>query len=98
MEENKLRQKFDIKTTSPKMAKVIMLNDDYTTMDFVVKILVDIFNKNAFEAQKIMLSIHNNGKGLCGIYPYDIAHTKANMAKRRSKNAGYPLRILVENI
>lgn len=98
MEESKLNQDFDIKTIAPKMSKVIMLNDDYTTMDFVIKILVDVFNKNTLEAKKIMLSIHNNGKGLCGIYPYDIAYTKAKIAKKKSRDEGYPLRILVENI
>ena len=98
MKENKLNQDFDVKTITPKMSKVIMLNDDYTTMDFVVKILMDVFNKNELEAKEIMFSIHNNGRGVCGIYPYDIAYTKANIAKKKSKNAGYPLRILVENI
>ena len=80
----------------PKMSKVIMLNDDYTTQDFVVEILIKIFGKAPQDAIAIMLDIHHNGSGICGIYPYDIAQTKANAARQRSREAGFPLKILVE--
>lgn len=86
----------DTKLILPKMSKVIMLNDDYTTQDFVIRILEDIFNKNEQEAVSIMLEIHNNGRGICGIYPYDIAQTKANIARKKSKEAGFPLKTIVE--
>ncbi len=88
--------KIDTKLVMPKMSKVILLNDDFTTMDFVVYILVDIFSKNWEEAENLMLKIHNEGKAICGIYPYDIAQTKATIARKKSKEAGYPLRIIVE--
>lgn len=90
---------YDVKTEAilPKMSKVIMLNDDYTTMEFVVKILRDIFSKSLEQAEYIMLTIHTEGKGMCGIYPYDIAQTKAREARRISKEAGYPLRIIIED-
>ncbi|MDE6886493.1 MAG: ATP-dependent Clp protease adaptor ClpS [Helicobacteraceae bacterium] len=89
---------YEVKTNlvMPKMSKVIMLNDNYTTMEFVVSILQNIFRKNVSEARYIMLKIHNEGQGICGIYPYDIALSKANEARELSKQAGYPLRILVE--
>ena len=78
------------------MSKVVMLNDDYTTQDFVVSVLKDVFDKNTSEATNIMLEIHNNGRGICGIYTYDIAQTKANIAIQKSRQAGFPLRIIVE--
>lgn len=97
MEKFKDETALDIELAQPKMAKVIMLNDDYTTMEFVVMILVEIFRKNPQDAQQIMLQIHCENRGICGIYPYDIAHTKAKEARRRAKDAGFPLRILVED-
>lgn len=81
----------------PKMSKVVMLNDDFTTMEFVVEILREVFRKSQSEAEFIMLTINNEGSGVCGIYPYDIAHTKAKLARIRSKNAGFPLRIVVQD-
>lgn len=90
------KSEIDVKLVLPKMSKVVMLNDDYTTQDFVVSILRDVFNKNIDEATSIMLEIHNNGRGICGIYTYDIAQTKANIAIQKSRKAGYPLKIIVE--
>ncbi|RDU65515.1 ATP-dependent Clp protease adaptor ClpS [Helicobacter sp. MIT 14-3879] len=97
MEEYKIDYEVKTRILLPKMSKVIMLNDDYTAMDFVVGILREIFAKQPSEAEHIMLKIHTEGKGICGIYPYDIAQTKAREARRRSKEAGFPLRILVED-
>ncbi|MBR7118155.1 MAG: ATP-dependent Clp protease adaptor ClpS [Helicobacteraceae bacterium] len=90
------KSEIDTRLILPKMSKVVMLNDDYTTQDFVVSILKDVFNKNINEATTIMLEIHNNGRGICGIYTYDIAQTKANIAIQKSRQAGFPLRIIVE--
>ncbi len=86
----------DTRLILPKMSKVVMLNDDYTTQDFVVSILKEVFSKNADEAINIMLEIHNNGRGVCGIYTYDIAQTKASIAIQKSRQAGFPLKIIVE--
>lgn len=96
MNEYKSQYELDTMLILPKMAKVVMLNDNYTTQEFVVQILKEIFAKNTQEATQIMLDIHHNGSGICGIYPYDIAQTKANIVRKKSKEAGYPLKIIVE--
>ena len=80
----------------PPSYKVILLNDDFTTMDFVVNILMTIFHKNENEAVDIMLSVHRNGRGLAGIFPYDIAATKIQMTMKRARDAGFPLKCNME--
>ena len=97
MEKIKDEVAISVEVPLPKMSKVIMLNDDYTAMEFVVMILCEVFRKNQSEAESIMLKIHNEGSGICGIYPYDIAHTKAKIARIKSKEAGFPRRIVVED-
>ena len=97
MEKIKDEVAISVEVPLPKMSKVIMLNDDYTAMEFVVMILCEVFRKNQSEAESIMLKIHNEGSGICGIYPYAIAHTKAKIARIKSTAAGYPLRIAVED-
>jgi ATP-dependent Clp protease adaptor protein ClpS len=82
----------DIKTRKPKMYRVILYNDDYTSMEFVVNILVEIFGKPAAEATKIMLDVHNNGKGVCGVYTYDIALTKVKQVHYEAQKNGFPLK------
>lgn len=84
------------KVKKPSMYKVVMLNDDYTTMDFVVHILRQFFQKTAEEANKIMLQIHNGGKGICGLYPYDIAQTKVVQVTDYAKKNDMPLKCVVE--
>ena len=80
----------------PDLYKVIMWNDDYTTMDFVVEILADIFNKSYEEAIEIMLAIHEKGKGICGRYTYEIAETKVHQATKRARANEFPLRVTME--
>lgn len=80
----------------PKKYNVIMHNDDFTTMDFVVAILVQIFHKNQAEAQRLMLMVHRSGKAVVGSYSYDIATTKVNQATARARAAGFPFRMTVE--
>lgn len=82
----------------PKMSKVVLLNDDYTTMEFVVGILMDIFEKTYNQATEIMFSVHQDGSGVCGIYPYDIAEYKAKLAKQVAKKNKYPLKIIIQSI
>ncbi len=100
MSENKKKTIFKTKTDNltkkPKLYKVLLLNDDYTTMDFVVAILVDIFSKSIEEARKIMLDVHKNGKGVAGVYPYDIANTKIEEVKKRSLENEFPLQTTLE--
>lgn len=80
----------------PGMYRVIMHNDHYTTMDFVIKVLIEIFNKPAAEATKIMLDIHRKGKGVCGVYIYDIAVTKISEVHRMAKQSDFPLKCSYE--
>lgn len=82
----------------PKMYRVLLLNDDWTAMDFVVGILMDVFDKRSDEATAIMLEVHNNGKGVCGIYTYDIAELKMQIVKEKAQNYGYPLRVITEEV
>lgn len=89
-------EKIDIKIKKPKKYKVVMHNDDFTTMEFVIFILTDIFNKNESEANKIMLDVHEKGKGVAGIYPYDIAYSKVNKAMSLAKGEGFPFKLTVE--
>ena len=89
-------QKTRVKVKEPKRYKVIMHNDDFTTMEFVVAILSDIFNRSIEEANKIMMEVHKNGKGVAGIYPYDIAISKATKAMTIAKEEGFPFKLTVE--
>lgn len=93
-----LSQKSRVKVKKPKQYKVIMHNDDYTTMEFVIEVLVRIFNKKLEEAEKIMLDVHKVGKGVAGIYSYDIAMTKANTAMSWAKEEGFPFKLSVEEV
>lgn len=80
----------------PDKFDVYMLNDDFTTMDFVVEVLRTVFYRNAADAEQIMLEIHNNGKALVGTYSYDIARSKVNMAEQMARAEGFPLRLHIE--
>ena len=80
----------------PRQFNVVMHNDDFTTMEFVVEILVDIFHKDEVTAQAIMLNVHKKGKAVVGKYPYDIATTRVNIALVRAKKQGFPFRMTVE--
>jgi ATP-dependent Clp protease adaptor protein ClpS len=88
------KKKSQLKT--PKMYKVILLNDDYTSMDFVVSILETIFQKTPAEAVQVMLMVHNSGKGLCGIYAKQIAEAKIAQVHDRARSQGFPLRCSME--
>lgn len=94
--QGETRQNTRIKIREPKQYKVIMHNDDFTTMDFVVEILIDVFHKDNAEAERLMLLVHKSGKATVGIYPYDIAVTKVQVSKERAKQAGFPFRLTIE--
>lgn len=89
-EENKL----DIR--KPKLYKVLMHNDDYTTMDFVIEVLTKIFKKGAIEATQIMYDVHRKGIGVAGIYTYDIAKTKLNQAMDMAEKRGFPFKLSMQ--
>ncbi len=84
--------------TEPPLFKVLLHNDDYTTMEFVVRILKIVFNKNESEAMRIMLSVHENGSGICGIFPGEIAETKVNLVHTLARREGYPLKSSMEEV
>jgi ATP-dependent Clp protease adaptor protein ClpS len=86
------------KLREPESYRVILLNDHYTTMDFVVDILISIFQKGEEEATRIMMDIHQRGKGIAGIYPWDIALTKAEQVHAAAAQKGFPLRCIVEPV
>ncbi len=78
------------------MYRVIMLNDDYTTMDFVIAVLEAIFKKTPAEAVQIMLSVHNKGQGTCGVFTKEIAEAKIDLVHKRAQAEGHPLRCSME--
>jgi len=80
----------------PRLYRVILHNDNYTTMDFVVEVLISVFHKPAAEATKIMLDVHRKGAGICGVYTYDIASTKVSMVRQLAKRHEFPLRCSME--
>jgi ATP-dependent Clp protease adaptor protein ClpS len=84
------------KTAEPPLFKVLLHNDDYTTMDFVVEILMTVFNKSESEAEKIMLNVHKKGIGICGVYPYEVAETKVETVSALAKSNGFPLKSSME--
>jgi len=84
------------KTKKPSMYKVIMLNDDYTPMEFVVMILQDVFRKTQDEATQIMLNVHKRGVGVCGVYTYEIAETKVVQVMDIARKNQHPLQLQLE--
>ncbi|MCK5836328.1 MAG: ATP-dependent Clp protease adaptor ClpS [Desulfobacula sp.] len=85
-----------VRRDHPPMYKVILHNDDYTTMEFVVEILVTVFGKSLEKSTQMMLNIHNRGKEMCGIYPKQIAETKVETVHNLAGNKGYPLKSTME--
>ena len=90
------KQKDKVKIKKPKNYKVVMYNDDYTTMEFVINILISVFNKKIAEAEKIMIDVHERGKGIAGIYSRDIALTKVSTAMSMAKEKGFPFKLTIE--
>ena len=85
-------------TKEPSMFKVLLLNDDYTTMEFVVEILILVFAKSLDSATEIMLNVHHKGIGVCGIYPLEIAETKVEAVHSLARERGFPLRCALEEV
>jgi ATP-dependent Clp protease adaptor protein ClpS len=90
------RTKEQTKTKKPALYKCILLNDDYTPMEFVVEILKQIFHKAHAEATRIMLHVHQNGMGVAGVYPYEIAETKVRTVEELARESQYPLKCVME--
>lgn len=84
------------KLKPPSMYQVLLLNDDFTPMEFVVAIIQEYFNKDRETATQIMLKVHRDGKGMCGVYPKDIASTKVEQVMNHARKAGHPLQCVME--
>ena len=90
--------KLDVKpkTKIPSLYRVLMMNDDYTPMEFVIEVLEKFFQKNREEATQIMLHVHQRGVGVCGIYAYDLAETKAMQVMNYARKYEHPLQVQLE--
>jgi ATP-dependent Clp protease adaptor protein ClpS len=80
----------------PTLYKVVLLNDDYTTMEFVVHVLESVFQKSPAEAFRIMMQVHSSGSGIAGVYPWEVAETKVETVTSMARQAEYPLRAAIE--
>ncbi len=91
-----LENQIDTAVNHPKEFVVFMLNDDYTSWDFCIRIITSVFHKSVQEADTITNDIHTKGKGLCGIYSYEIAETKASQVEKQAREEGFPMRCSIQ--
>ena len=91
-----VKERVKTEKKEPTLYKVILLNDDYTTMEFVLRVLEGVFQKSPAEAYRIMMQVHLNGRGLAGVYPWEVAETKADIVVSRAREAGFPLQATIE--
>ena len=85
------------KTETPRLYRVLLLNDDYTTMEFVVAVLEDVFQKSPAVAFRLMMQVHTRGHAVCGTYTYEVAETKVNTVRALAANEGFPLQASIED-
>ena len=93
-----LKERVKVDKKEPALYKVVLLNDDYTTMEFVVKVLETVFQKSPAEAYRIMMQVHVNGSGVAGVYPWEVAETKVETLTSMARHAEYPLRAAIEEV
>ncbi len=93
---SQFEEDLDAELSEPPMYRVVLLNDDYTPMDFVVMVLMRIFHKDKAAAERIMLSVHQQGRGDCGLYTYEAAETKVQTVKAVAQANKHPLRCIME--
>ena len=96
----KIEEELEIKFAldEPKQYKVLLHNDDYTSMEFVIEVLMHVFHKNLADSEKIMLEIHHSGRGVCGVFTHEIAETKVHQVKQLAKTNGFPLLATMEEV
>jgi ATP-dependent Clp protease adaptor protein ClpS len=85
-----------VRLDEPPLYRVLLLNDDYTTMDFVVEVLTYVFHRSQADANRIMLNVHQQGAGVCGLYPLEIAETKIDIVDSLARERGFPLKCTME--
>ena len=86
----------EIEAREPEEYRIYLINDDFTTIEFVISILIKVFHKNLMEATKLTMEVHRKGRGLAGVYPYDIAITKVQQVHAMARQRGFPLRCAME--
>jgi ATP-dependent Clp protease adaptor protein ClpS len=91
-----VKERVKPKKQEPILYKVVLLNDDYTTMAFVVQVLESVFEQSPAQAFRVMMNVHVNGKGIAGVYPWEIAETKVETVTSLAREAGFPLRATIE--
>ena len=91
-----VKERVKTEKKEPAQYQVVLLNDDYTTMEFVIEVLEHVFQKTPAEAYRIMMHVHQNGRGIAGVYPWEVAETKAETVRSLATGAGFPLRATIE--
>ena len=91
-----VKERVQIRKQEPTLYKVVLLNDDYTTMEFVLQVLEGVFQKSPAEAYRIMMQVHLNGSGIAGVYPWEVAETKVETLAALAREAQFPLRAAIE--
>ena len=94
--EGEVVSEVDDETTEPPMYKVLLHNDDYTTMEFVIHVLMVVFHKSYEDATKIMLNVHRSGMGICGVFTYEVAETKVDLVHSLAEENDFPLKCTME--
>jgi ATP-dependent Clp protease adaptor protein ClpS len=91
-----VKERVKTEKQEPTLYKVVLLNDDYTTMEFVVRVLEAVFQKSPAEAYRIMMQVHQDGSGIAGVYPWEVAETKVDTLTSMARRAEFPLRATIE--
>lgn len=91
-----VKERVETQKKDPTLYKVVLLNDDYTTMEFVMHVLETVFQKSPAEAYRVMMQVHLNGSGIAGVYPWEVAETKVETLTSMARQAEYPLRAAIE--
>ena len=91
-----VKERVKVEKKEPTLYKVILLNDDYTTMEFVLNVLESVFQKSPAESYRIMMQVHVNGSGIAGVYPWEVAETKVETLTSLARHAEFPLRAAIE--
>ena len=94
--DSAVKERIQEKKQEPTLYKVVLLNDDYTTMEFVIQVLEGVFQKSPAEAYRIMMHVHVNGRGIAGVYTWEVAESKAEKTNTMARGAGFPLKAVTE--
>ena len=94
--DSTVKEHVKVQKQEPTLYKVVLLNDDYTTMEFVMHVREEVFQKSPAEAYRIMMHVHVNGRGIAGVYPWEVAETRAETAISLARGSGFPLKAITE--